>query len=81
MTNHNARHPNPPPALPGEELVVYGTDWCPDARRSRAVLERDALPYRYVNFDMTSRPPSSSGGCNTGPTHPDPRLARRRAPG
>lgn len=35
-----------------DELVVYGTDWCPDVRRSRAVLDRAGVPYRYVDLEQ-----------------------------
>lgn len=38
---------------PGEEeLVVYGTGWCPDVRRSRALLDSMGLPYRYVDLEQ-----------------------------
>lgn len=33
------------------ELTVYGTGWCPDVRRSRALLDRAGVPYRYVDLD------------------------------
>ena len=37
----------------GEEtLVVYGTGWCPDVRRSRALLDNTGLPYRYVDLEQ-----------------------------
>ena len=35
----------------GDELVVYGTGWCPDVRRSRAVLDGAGVAYRYVDLD------------------------------
>lgn len=34
------------------ELTVYGANWCPDVRRSRAVLDRAGVPYRYVDLDQ-----------------------------
>lgn len=34
------------------ELTVYGTNWCPDVRRSRALLDRAGVPYRYVDLDQ-----------------------------
>lgn len=37
------------PAADG--LVVYGTGWCPDVRRSRGVLDRVGVPYRYVDLE------------------------------
>ena len=49
---------NPPPTaadpLPADEsspIVVYGADWCEDTRRSRRLLRRLHVPYRYVNID------------------------------
>ncbi len=32
-------------------ITFYGTRWCPDSRRSRALLDRLAVPYRYVDLD------------------------------
>lgn len=37
-----------------DELVVYGTGWCPDVRRSRAVLDGAGVAYRYVDLDADS---------------------------
>jgi glutaredoxin len=34
-----------------DELVVYGTGWCPDVRRSRALLDKAGVAYRYVDLD------------------------------
>jgi len=33
------------------ELVVYGASWCPDVKRSRALLDREGVPYRYVDVE------------------------------
>lgn len=33
------------------ELVVYGTGWCPDVRRSRALLDAAGISYDYVDLD------------------------------
>ena len=33
-------------------LVVYGTGWCPDVKASRAVLDADGVPYRYVDIEQ-----------------------------
>ena len=33
------------------ELVVYGADWCPDVRRSRALLEAEGVAHRYVDVE------------------------------
>ena len=32
-------------------LVVYGTSWCPDVARSRALLNRQAVPYAYIDVE------------------------------
>ncbi|MFI2651625.1 glutaredoxin family protein [Micromonospora fulviviridis] len=34
-----------------DELVVYGAGWCPDVRRSRALLDAARVPYLYVDVD------------------------------
>ncbi|MEU2616088.1 glutaredoxin family protein [Micromonospora sp. NPDC007271] len=34
-----------------DELVVYGTGWCPDVRRSRALLDQAGIAYTYVDLD------------------------------
>ena len=34
-----------------EEIVVYGTGWCADCKRSRSALERIGRAYRYVDID------------------------------
>ncbi|OKI62502.1 NrdH-redoxin [Micromonospora sp. CB01531] len=34
-----------------DALVVYGTGWCPDVRRSRALLDRAGIAYTYVDLD------------------------------
>lgn len=34
-----------------DELVVYGTGWCPDVRRSRALLDAESVGYRYVDLE------------------------------
>lgn len=55
MTHDNSRqdsHPDQPSPGSDEQLVVYGTDWCPDVRRSRAMLDRAGVPYRYVNLEQ-----------------------------
>ena len=34
-----------------EPVVVYGADWCPDVRRSRALLDAEGVAYRYVDVE------------------------------
>jgi mycoredoxin len=38
------------PTSPG--LVVSGTGWCPDVRRSRALLDAAGVTYHYVDLDQ-----------------------------
>lgn len=38
-----------------DPLVVYGAGWCPDVRRSRALLDRLAVPYRYVDVEADAQ--------------------------
>ncbi|MFG3699402.1 glutaredoxin family protein [Micromonospora sp. NPDC047620] len=45
-----ADHSDHYPTSPG--LVVYGTDWYPDVRRSRAVLDAAGGAYHYVDLDQ-----------------------------
>ncbi|MFR9779583.1 glutaredoxin domain-containing protein [Micromonospora sp. MS34] len=35
-----------------DELVVYGAGWCPDVRRSRALLDAARIPYVYVDVEV-----------------------------
>nr|WP_205707930.1 glutaredoxin domain-containing protein [Kineococcus vitellinus] len=32
-------------------MVVYGAGWCPDVRRSRALLEAEGVAHRYVDVE------------------------------
>jgi mycoredoxin len=34
------------------EIVMYGTTWCGDTRRSRAFLEGKKIPYRWVDIEL-----------------------------
>lgn len=38
--------------LTGARLTVYGTSWCPDVRRSRALLDDAGVGYRYVDLEQ-----------------------------
>jgi glutaredoxin len=33
-------------------IVVYGTDWCGDCRRTRRFLDSNIIPYRWINIDQ-----------------------------
>jgi mycoredoxin len=34
-----------------DQLTVYGTSWCPDVRRSRALLDKAGVPYTYFDVE------------------------------
>lgn len=34
-----------------QQIIVYGTTWCPDCRRSLRVLDQHQAPYTYVNIE------------------------------
>lgn len=38
-----------------QQIVVYGTSWCPDCRRSLRVLDQHKVPYQYVNIEEDER--------------------------
>ena len=33
------------------EIIMYGTDWCPDCLRAKLVLRRLGVQYTYINTD------------------------------
>lgn len=35
-------------------ITVYGADWCGDCRRAKQYLERNAVPYDYI--DVAANP-------------------------
>lgn len=34
------------------EIILYGTLWCGDTRRVRAFLDRNHIPYRWIDIDQ-----------------------------
>ena len=34
------------------ELIVYGAAWCGDCHRSRRFLDRNGIPYRWIDVDQ-----------------------------
>ncbi|HVA86731.1 MAG TPA: FAD-dependent oxidoreductase [Candidatus Saccharimonadales bacterium] len=34
-----------------DQLTVYGAPWCPDCRRSKAFLQEQRVPFRWVDID------------------------------
>ncbi len=43
--------PPEPQTSATDGLVVYGTSWCPDVKRTRAVLDALDQPYIYLDID------------------------------
>jgi len=33
------------------EIILYGTGWCFATRRARSYLEKNEIPYRYIDID------------------------------
>lgn len=33
------------------EIILYGTTWCGDTRRTRAFLDRNHIAYRWIDID------------------------------
>lgn len=33
------------------KVTVYGASWCPDVKRSRALLDREGVEYSYVDVE------------------------------
>jgi mycoredoxin len=36
---------------PKDRITVYGVNWCPDCRRSRAVFEEERVPFVWIDID------------------------------
>lgn len=34
------------------ELIMYGTTWCGQTRRTRALLDRNHIPYKWIDIDI-----------------------------
>jgi glutaredoxin-like protein len=39
-------------AAADERLIVYGTSWCGDCRRTRRFLDGHQVPYQWVDVDQ-----------------------------
>lgn len=55
--HHNAEAVSEAPAkipeiAPSTPLVVYGTAWCGDCYRSKRFLDRNGVPYTWVDIDQ-----------------------------
>ena len=40
-----------PISAPRDRITVYGVNWCPDCRQSRAVFEETNVPYVWIDID------------------------------
>lgn len=38
-----------------EEIVMYGTSWCPDCARSKSFLDRHHIPYSWVDIEKDAK--------------------------
>ncbi len=47
-------------------LVVYGTAWCADVARSRALLDELNIDYRYIDVEQDDRANAWCAGLNNG---------------
>jgi len=36
-------------------IIVYGVNWCWDCRRTRKFLDKNYIPYNFVNIDQDSQ--------------------------
>ena len=77
--------------LPGDRLTVYISEWCPDCRRTKRVLDEAAVPYDEIDIDRDAGAEalvvSRSGGKRIVPTlrfeeriwafNPEPALLRK----
>jgi glutaredoxin len=77
--------------VPSARLVVYSSDWCPDCRRAKRVLDEAGAAYQEVDVDQDAQAEAMilerSGGRRVVPTlrfddrvwafNPDPPLLRR----
>ncbi len=34
-----------------EKIIMYGTTWCYDTRRARAIFDQHHIPYEWVDID------------------------------
>ena len=34
------------------DIIMYGTTWCPDCTRAKRILERNNIPYTWINIEQ-----------------------------
>jgi mycoredoxin len=37
--------------MPGQKIIVYGTDWCGDCFRTRQFFKKHSIPFEFLNID------------------------------
>lgn len=37
--------------MPGQKIIVYGTDWCGDCFRTRQFLKKHSVDFTFINID------------------------------
>lgn len=35
-----------------QDIIVYGTRWCPDCHRARRLLGKQDIPYKYIDINQ-----------------------------
>lgn len=38
--------------MSNDQIVMYGTSWCGDCRRSRRLLDEHNIPYQYIDIEQ-----------------------------
>jgi thioredoxin reductase (NADPH) len=37
-----------------DKIIMYGAQWCPDCRRTKEFLDKNNLPYEYIDLDVSA---------------------------
>ena len=55
-----------------DTIIMYGTTWCPDCTRAKRILEKNNVPYTWINIeedkDARQRVREINGGYMSVPT-------------
>ena len=49
-----------------DQIVVYGTTWCPDCKRSKAFFGEQRIQYRWVDIELDPEATTYVEGINDG---------------
>jgi len=41
--------------MPNSNIIIYGTLWCGDCRRTRNFLDRNNILYKWINIDKDKK--------------------------